>query len=108
MPIALLETDCKPSIDLQDVMINIAEETLEELKEEINKNMECAENSSDGAKHFKCKICGKEFKRKEKASPHIESHLEQFTFDCEFCSKTMKTRNGLRSHIIYNHTKKNK
>ena len=107
MSIALLETDCKQSIDLQYVKIHIAEETLEELKEEINKNMECGENS-DGAKSFGCKICGKESKRKEKASAHIESHLDQFTFNCEFCSKTMKTRNGLRSHIIYNHTKKNK
>ena len=107
MSIALLETECKPSIDLQDVKIHISDETLEELKEEINKNMECGENS-DGVKSFSCKICGKEFRRKEKASAHIESHLDQFTFDCEFCSKVMKTRNGLRSHIIYNHTKKNK
>ena len=107
MSIALLETECKPSIDLHDVKIHISDETLEELKEQINKNMECGENS-DGVKSFSCKICGKEFRRKEKASAHIESHLDQFTFDCEFCSKVMKTRNGLRSHIIYNHTKKNK
>merc|ERR1712129_150318 len=75
------------NIDVKDVKIDIKEETLKEIEGEINKNMECSKNL-DGENNFKCKICSKDFKRKQKASKHIESHLDQFTFSCEFCSKT--------------------
>jgi len=100
-----IESQSETNIDMKDVKIDIEEETLKEIEEEINKNLECGK-TLDGEKNFKCKICSKDFKRKVKASNHVEIHLDKFTFSCEFCSKTMKSRSGLKSHIIYNHTKK--
>ena len=106
MAIEQTEVEKKSSVGMKDVKINIDEETLRELTKEIDKNIENVENTK-GCRITKCKICGKVFKKRNKASIHIEKHLDQFTFDCEYCSKTMKTRNGLRGHILYNHTKKN-
>ena len=101
------EDDSKTHILKQDVKINIDDETIRELTKEIEKNMETVENSA-GHKMIKCKFCGKELKKKSKASDHIETHLDQFSFPCEFCSKSLTTRKGLKSHIVYNHTQRNK
>jgi len=105
-----LEADVKPLKfnafnNKQDVKIKIDDEILKELKDEIDSNME-TETNTDGGKVTKCKICGKEYKKRNKASDHIETHLEKFTFPCEFCGRSLNTRKGLKSHIIYNHTKK--
>ena len=95
----------KPINDKQDVKLNIDEETLKELKNEVDKNTETTDDA-DGGKTYKCKLCGKEYKKKNKAGDHIETHLDKFNFSCEYCAKPLKNRKGLRSHIIYNHTKK--
>ena len=63
-------------------------------------------DDTNGGKIHNCKICGKEYKKRQKMSEHIETHLDRFTFPCKFCEKTLNTRTGLRAHIIYNHTAK--
>ena len=89
-----------------ELNLNIDEETLKELRAEIYNNV-LAKDNSEGGKTFYCKICDKEFKRRDKANIHVESHLERFSFGCEFCDKIMKTRRVLRNHVMYNHLKKN-
>lgn len=88
-----------------ELHLNIDEETLKELRAEIYNNV-LAKDNSEGGKTFFCKICDKDFKRRDKANIHVESHLERFSFGCEFCDKTMKTRTALRNHVKHNHTKK--
>ena len=92
--------------ELQDLNIKVDDTTLKELLEEIEKHLERFLDSS-GYNCWKCKLCGKSNRKRTKVSEHIETHLENFTFDCEFCNKTSKTRKGLRAHMIYNHTKRN-
>ena len=48
----------------------------------------------------------KEIKKRDHATDQIETHLDQFTFTCEFFRKLMKSTKSLKSHIIYNHTMK--
>merc|ERR1712179_19468 len=91
-------------IDRKDVKINIDQQTLKKLNIEIKRNLERCEKS-DGQKISKCKFCGKTFLRRDKASVHVESHLEEFNFNCNYCEKITKTRKGLKSHIIFNHVK---
>jgi len=105
-----MEADLKPLKynafnDKQDIKINIDEDTLRELKDEVENNMK-TETNTEGGKITKCKICGKEFKKRNKASEHVETHLDKFSFPCEFCGRSLNTRRGLKSHIVYNHTKK--
>ena len=90
---------------IQDIKINMDDTKLQELEEEIGKNLETCDNSS-GAKVWKCNFCSKEITRMDRASDHVEAHLNKFNFPCEHCNKIMKNRAGLRSHIIYNHTSK--
>jgi len=97
------ETDTEESVNIK---INIDQETLERLDQQIKKNLRV---NRDGRKKTNiCKFCEQKFKSKQKAITHIEGHLEEFVFPCELCNKVLNTRKGLRSHIIYNHTKKDK
>ena len=52
-----------------------------------------------------CKICGKEDERSN-IKDHIEAnHLEGIVIPCNFCEKTFRSRNALRSHILRQHKK---
>ena len=97
--------EIKPAVERQEVKLTIDEETLRELKEEIEKNI-LSKDDTNGGRIHNCKICGKEYKKRQKMSEHVETHLDKFTFPCSFCDKILNTRNGLRAHIVYNHTKK--
>jgi len=99
------KAEIKPAVERQEVKLNIDEETLRELKEEIDKNI-LSKDDPNGGKIHNCKICEKEYKKRQKMSEHVETHLDKFTFPCSFCDKILNTRNGLRAHIVYNHTKK--
>ena len=54
---------------------------------------------------WKCKVCGKIAKRKDKLGSHIESHLNGFIHKCGLCRKNFKTRNSLHIHQKYIHKK---
>ena len=95
------ETAGKQSALFQDRKIKI-EETDSELEKEITNNLEFI--FVEGVKAFRCKICDKVCNKKANASDHIESHLDHFTFTCEFCKKIMKTRTALTKHTIRSHT----
>lgn len=61
----------------------------------------------DSSNHmlWKCKVCGKIAKRKDKLGLHIESHLNGFIHKCGLCGKNFKTRNCLNAHQKYIHKK---
>ena len=54
---------------------------------------------------WKCKVCGKIAKKKEKLGFHVESHLNGFIHKCGVCKKNFKTRNSLQVHQKYIHKK---
>ena len=54
---------------------------------------------------WKCKVCGKLAKRKDKLGYHVESHLNGFIHKCSICRKNFKTRNALNVHQKYIHKK---
>merc|ERR1712129_257026 len=99
-----LENWMKHSAVSQDAKVKIDEEPDSELEKEITNNLEFI--FVEGVKAFRCKICDKVCNKKANASDHIESHLDQFTFTCEFCKKIMKTMTGLTKHIAHNHKNK--
>merc|ERR1712129_568556 len=92
----------KHSAVSQDAKVKIDEEPDSELEKEITNNLEFI--FVEGVKAFRCKICDKVCNKKANASDHIESHLDHFTFTCEFCNKMMKTRTALTKHTIRSHT----
>jgi len=100
-------TELSDTVEMSDIKIDLDETQLKELRALIRENMEQCQNDED-VKMWKCKICAKESKKRDKMADHVESHLDKFTFTCEYCQKVMRTRKGLRSHVKYNHTNKNK
>lgn len=55
-------------------------------------------------KKWKCKKCGKSFKRKRNLVSHIESHLK-VQLKCNICSYPAPTSNALREHQRIKHGK---
>jgi len=54
---------------------------------------------------WKCKVCGKMAKNKDKLGLHVESHLNGFIHKCGACKKNFKTRHSLHAHQKYIHKK---
>ena len=54
---------------------------------------------------WKCKVCGKMAKNKDKLGLHVESHLNGFIHKCGTCKKNFKTRHSLHAHQKYIHKK---
>ena len=93
--------------DEQNTVMQVGDESLKEHSEEISKNLERVLDSSSGYKFWRCKICGKTNKKKYRMMCHIQVHLNNFRFKCEFCDKSTKTRPALKAHVIIKHTKTN-
>ena len=55
-------------------------------------------------KKWKCKKCGKSFKRKRNLVSHIESHLK-VQLKCNICSYPAPTSNAVREHQRIKHGK---
>ena len=54
---------------------------------------------------WKCKVCGKIGKSKDKLGFHVESHLNGFIHKCGICKKNFRTRNSRDVHQKYKHKK---
>jgi len=52
---------------------------------------------SDGL--WKCKVCGKTYKRCSHIKVHAESHIEGISLICNICNKSFSNREHLRDHI---------
>ena len=91
----------------ENTVIQVGDESLKEHSEEISKILERVLDSSSGYKFWRCKICGKTNKQKYRMMCHIQVHLNNFRFKCEFCDKSTKTRPALKAHVIIKHTKMN-
>ena len=65
----------------------------------------CLCRDSSNFMMWKCKVCGKLAKRKDKLGYHVESHLNGFIHKCSICRKNFKTRNALNVHQKYIHKK---
>ena len=50
---------------------------------------------------FKCCQCGKECMKRTHILEHVEIHVDNLSFPCqfEFCDKTFRSRNARKSHI---------
>jgi len=78
---------------------------ISELQLEIAAKVEQIKDDS-GSIVWKCKECGKEFKKKSKLAMHIEIHLDGFSHACTLCDREYKTRNSLNSHKLVHREKK--
>jgi len=75
---------------------------LEQLKSEILKRIEKVPNEK-GVYVWKCTVCGKMNKKKDKVQIHVEIHLEGFSHVCVYCTKVHKTRMALAVHMSSYH-----
>ena len=75
---------------------------LEQLKSEILKRIEKVQNEK-GVFVWKCTVCGKTNKKKDKVQIHVEIHLEGFSHVCVYCTKVHKTRMALAVHMSSYH-----
>ena len=74
------------------------------LMTEINKRI--TTNVDDlGNESFKCNVCEREFATIGYIRPHIELHLEGFSYKCNFCDVVKSTRKRLNNHQrkVHNH-----
>ncbi|XP_067120137.1 zinc finger protein 85-like [Centruroides vittatus] len=55
-------------------------------------------SSPRNGKIYACKICGKEFKRKNGLSYHEATHSEERPFKCDICNKSFKWKDSLKNH----------
>ena len=51
---------------------------------------------------YVCSLCGQKSRFKGHAKEHAETHLKGQSFPCQNCTKTYKSRNSFRSHLIKN------
>ena len=54
--------------------------------------------SHEGAREFKCEICGKEFNYKAVLKRHIFTHSESKPFKCEQCDKSFHCQSEWKRH----------
>lgn len=52
-----------------------------------------------------CDICGKSFMLKYLLVNHMQKHMAEPSFECEFCNKRFRTTKQLNSHKIQKHEK---
>ena len=71
----------------------------------INRQVdELIETLPDGS--YKCTLCGRERKESRRDMRyHAETHLDGFSFDCQLCGKTFRSRNSIKSHRSIYHKK---
>ena len=70
-------------------------ENLEELDQKIN-NM--FERIDGGGKTRRCIPCGKITRDTCNAREHAETHIDGLNFPCQYCEKTFRLRQSLRTH----------
>ena len=68
---------------------------LNELDQKIN---EMFEKIDGGGQTRRCIPCGKITRDTCNAREHAETHIDGLNFPCQFCEKTFRSRNSLRSH----------
>jgi len=85
-----------------DVFPTHAKEQKGNLQMEISKRIEKVTDGENGS-IWKCTVCGKQMKKKDKLASHVETHLEGFTHRCVHCAKEHKTRGALAAHISIYH-----
>lgn len=73
----------------------------EQLWAEISKRIK--KISNDKGTGWKCNVCGKIYKKKDKLKNHVEIHLDCFNYVCIHCKKEHKTRSALSGHMYYQH-----
>ena len=84
------------------VVIPINQEEIINLNEKINEHIETC---NDGI--YKCKLCGTTSGTRRALRYHIETHMEGLSFNCPFCQKSFRSRNGLSNHKSISHRMKN-
>ena len=60
--------------------------------------------SRDQSGMYSCHNCPKIFKKRAHMLEHVETHVEGLQFACNFCSKSLRSRNTLKNHILHYHT----
>ncbi|XP_023337730.1 protein tramtrack, beta isoform isoform X7 [Eurytemora carolleeae] len=73
----------------------------------VNQNM-ITRLGLDGIAEFVCLFCHKAGRHSANIRNHVETHIPGFTHQCPHCSKTRKTRESLRQHIMTVHRDKHK
>lgn len=65
-------------------------------------------SSNNGAKPFKCSICGKEGNDKGNLRKHVENiHFPgSFSYNCKHCNEIFGTKSSLNNHISKLHTRR--
>ena len=98
----------KQLVDENDIVGNeivaLMPDSVKPLKEEmndqalLNKKIDALITREGNSKKYSCMICYKMLSDKTAATSHVETHFKEIVYTCDICSKTAKTRNGLRQH----------
>ena len=85
-----------------------ADTTMEDLKVKLNSMMDRVD---DGENLWRCSVCGKTNKGKDRAIArqdmrrHIETHIDGLSYPCNKCDKISRSSNALNVHISKMHIK---
>ena len=80
--------------NLEDKNSIVQSEDYHNLDEKINQMF-----SRDQSGMYSCHSCPKKSNKTTNIRVHVETHLEGLQFDCNFCSKPLRSRDSLRNHI---------
>ena len=53
---------------------------------------------------YKCGVCGRNSRDRSNVRRHVETHVDGLAYPCEYCPKSLKTKNAHYMHIIRNHS----
>ena len=88
----------RSNIKEENVEVTLNEnEQNESLRMEISKRIKKVVDIKEGSM-WRCTVCSKMLKKKEKLQYHVEIHLDGFTHKCLHCAKICKTRGSLSAH----------
>ena len=73
-------------------------------KADIELDFQIEEIIEKSQERWKCKVCEKTAKTKQKIKNHSETHIKGVSHPCDICNKTFPTRHSLESHVYGIHS----
>ena len=80
------------------VILPVSSNEMAEVNEKINQSFE---KVASGV--YKCLLCEKVSKQSIDMKRHVETHLEGFSYPCQQCGKTFRSKSSLSNHVYLKH-----
>ena len=89
--------DAKIQLDEQSI-VSVNSGDYSEIDEKLYENMEKREDGK-----YSCKLCDRVMQIKTRMKEHVETHMDNLSFPCNYCDKICRSRGSLKVHTFRLH-----